>query len=119
MDQYILSITPIINEILSLTKQGIVKWDTVGNDTYRCVAIKEEICLEISTYNALVQGGISIKLFSKNKLEFEYTPDLFNNNPKFDNLLSELYTEAEKRRVDEITSKFNALLSVFKNKESK
>lgn len=84
-----------------------------GNNTYRCVDVKDSLSLEISGGNGFVDSNIGFKLYSANKLEFEYTPGLIVKFPEFEALLSKLYSIVEEADVKRITGQLSKIMSAF------
>ena len=58
MKKYIDSIAPIIDKIIKMTELKQMKWEKSGNNTYRCVDVKDSLSLEISGGNGFVGSNI-------------------------------------------------------------
>ena len=113
MKKYIDSIAPIIDKIIKMTELKQMKWEKSGNNTYRCVDVKDSLSLEISGGNGFVVSNIGFNLYSEDKLEFEYTPGFMVKYPEFEALLSKLYSIVEEADVKRITGQLSKIMSAF------
>ena len=116
MDRYIEKVEPVIKEIITLTNQHKIEWEKVGFGVFRCVDSEDDISMEISRHNGFVGSAVSLKLYSRNKLEYEYTPSISTKNASFDDLLNRLYEEAENTNVESVGNKFDIILNSFKKR---
>lgn len=117
MKRYIDSITPIVENIIELTESNQMKWDKTGERSYRCVDVEDSLSLELIKGNGIVDANIGIKLYSENKLEFEYTPGLLVKYPDFEALLSKLYSIIEEEDLKRVTNKFSKIMLAFSKKK--
>lgn len=115
MKRYIDAISPIIEKILKLTETSQMSWEKAGDRAYRCVDVKDNLSLEISRGNGFVGANIGLKLYSENKLEFEYTPGFVVKYPDFEALLSKLYTKVEDEDLNRVTNNFSKIMLAFSN----
>lgn len=118
MKKYIDSIAPFIEKIIKMTELRQMKWEKSGNNTYRCVDVKDSLSIEISGGNGLVGSNITFKLYSADKLEYEYTPGFMVKYPDFEALLSKLYSLVEEEDLKRITSKLSKIMSAFSKGEN-
>ncbi len=118
MKKYIDSIAPFIEKIIKMTELKQMKWEKSGNNAYRCVDVKDSLSLEISGGNGFVGSNIGFKLYSADKLEFEYTPGGMVRYPEFEALLSKLYSIVEEADLKRITSKLAKMMSAFNKGEN-
>lgn len=116
MNRYIEKLEPKIKEIVELTKLEKIEWEKVGDNAFRCVDTDNNISIEISQHNGLVGKAVSIKLYTQSKLVFDYVPGIASKYESFDNMLSQLFDEAEKRNVENVGCAFDIILKTFKNK---
>lgn len=119
MKKYIDAISPIIEKIIKLTESSQMSWEKTGDRAYRCVDVKDNLSLEISRGNGFVDANIGLKLYSENKLEFEYTPGFVVNYPGFEALLSKLYTMVEEENFNRVTNNFSKIMLAFSNEANK
>lgn len=117
MKKYIDGITPIVKKIIELTESKQMTWDKTGDRSYRCVDVQDSLSLEIIKGNGIVDSNIGIKLYSENKLEFEYTPGFLVKYPDFEALLSKLYSVIEEEDLKRVTSKFSKIMLTFSKKK--
>lgn len=116
MDRYIEKVEPVIKEIITLTNHHKIEWEKVGNGAFRCVDSEDNISIEISRYKGFAGSTVSLKLYSQNKLEYEYSPNISAKNAPFDDLLNRLYEEAENTNVESVGNKFDIILNSFKKR---
>lgn len=115
MKKYIDGIAPFIEKIIKMTESKQMKWEKSGNNTYRCVDVKDSLSIEISGGNGFIGSNIVFKLYSADKLEFEYTPGFMVKYPEFEALLSKLYSIVEEEDLKRITGKLSKIMSTFSN----
>ena len=113
MKKYIDSIAPFIAKIIKMTELNQMKWEKSGNNAYRCVDVKDSLSLEISRVNGLVGSNNGFKLYSADKLEFEYTSGFMVKYPEFEALLSKLYSIVEEADLKRITGQLSKIMSAF------
>lgn len=116
MDRYIEKIEPVVKEIIILTKQHKIEWEKVGNGAFRCIDSDDDMSVEISKHRGFAGSVVSLKLYNQNKLEYEYTPGIPPKYDSFDDLLNELFDEAEKMNIESVGCKFDIILKSFKKK---
>ncbi len=117
MNRYIDSITPFIEKIIQMTESKQMKWEKAGNKAYRCVDVKDSLSLELSKGSGFKHANIGIKLYSENKLEFNYEPGLIPDFPDFEALLAKLYDIVEEDDLKRVTSNFVKIMSAFSKEE--
>lgn len=117
MKKYINGIAPFIEKIIKMTESKQMEWEKAGNNAYRCVDVKDSLSLEISRGNGIIDSNIGIKLYSADKLEFEYAPGFMVKYPDFEALLSKLYSIVEEEDLKRITSKLSKIMSAFTKEE--
>jgi hypothetical protein len=118
MNRYIDGIAPFLEKIIQLTESKQMKWEKSGNNAYRCVDVKDSLSIEISGGNGFVGSNITFKLYSADKLEYEYTPGFMVKYPDFEALLSKLYSLVEEEDLKRITSKLSKIMSAFSKGEN-
>lgn len=118
MNKYIDSIAPFIEKIIQMTESKQMTWEKSGNNTYRCVDVKDSLSLEISGENGFVGSNVGFKLYSADKLEYEYKPGFMVMYPDFEALLSKLYAIVEEENLNKITSKLSMIMTAFSKGEN-
>lgn len=113
MNRYLEKIEPIVKGLIELTKEKKMEWEKVGMEAFRCVDSVNNMSVEISKYTDIVGEVVSLKLYTQNKLCFEYSPSYNNSDFSFDKLLDNLYSLAEEQDVNSVVSKFKSILKQF------
>lgn len=114
MEDYIKDITPLVQNILELTKSRAMQWERTGDGTYRCVAEYVGVSLEISRfYNVIVKDSVSIRLYNDSECIFSYSRQIVDSFKEFDKLLQDLFAEVELANREKVKNKLSDLVNAF------
>lgn len=113
---YNIKLYTFITSVIDATKAGAMKWEQIGNRSYRVVA--NDTSIVISGNDSVIPAAgdaISFKFYNKRDIEYEYHVGLIHT--QLDNNLEELLNLIETTCSENLGKKLDTFIQFFSAKK--